>query len=156
MQRMWLSGKVRALRDPTVRSAGYGADMIQTGTSVASKADRASADHSHGEAMSSERKGLWIEVRDSETGERHVSIYAAPIPRSRTDRERFLNRYVPQILPGAKLRTYSGGTATFLMRHLLIRAHYGAVHHNAELLPLEEKLPEPVAASVGQGTLFAA
>ncbi len=115
-----------------------------------------STTHFHAEPMLNERKGLWIEVRDSETGERHVWIYAAPVPRSRTDRERFLNRYVPQIFPGAKLRTYAGGAATFLVRQLLIRAHYGAVRHDAELLPLDEKLPEPTAASVGQGTLFAA
>jgi hypothetical protein len=128
--------------------------MIQRGSDV-SKASHASTDHSYAEAMPTERKGLWIEVRDSETGERHVSIYAAPVPRNRTERERFLNRYVPQIFPGAKLRTYAGGAATFLVRQLLIRAHYGAVRHDAELLPLEEKSPEPVAAGVGQGTLFA-
>jgi hypothetical protein len=101
-----------------------------------------------------ERKALWLDVRDSDTGERHVSVYAAPVPRSRVDRERFLNRSVPQIFPGAKLRTYTGGAATFLVRHLLIRAHYGAVRHDAELLPVEETLPGPVATSVGQGRLF--
>jgi len=101
-----------------------------------------------------ERSALWLDVRDSDTGERHVSIYAAPVPRNRVDRERFLNRYVPQIFPGAKLRTYTGGAATFLVRHLLIRAHYGAVRDDAELLPLEETLPKPAATGVGQGRLF--
>ena len=115
-----------------------------------------STDHPYVEARRSERKGLWIEVRNSETGERQVSIYATPIPRNRTDRERFLNRYVPQIFPGAKLRTYAGGAATFIAGQLLITAHYGAVRDGAELLPLEEKLPAPVAEGVGQGTLFAA
>ena len=77
--------------------------------------------HSNAEATLRERKGLWIEVRDSGTGERRISMYAAPVPRSRGDRERFLNRYVPQILPGAKLRTYAGGAATFIVGQLLIR-----------------------------------
>lgn len=112
--------------------------------------------HSNAEATLRERKGLWIEVRDSGTGERRISVYAAPVPRSRGDRERFLNRYVPQILPGAKLRTYAGGAATFIVGQLLINAHYGAAQADAELLPLEEKTPEPVAHGVGQGTLFAA
>jgi hypothetical protein len=115
-----------------------------------------STDQPYVEAMSSERKGLWIEVRDSETGERRVAIYAAPVPRNRTDRERFLNLYVPQIFPGAKLRTYAGGAATFIAEHLLITAHYGAVRDDAELLSVEEKLPEPVANRVGQGSLFTA
>ena len=106
--------------------------------------------------MPSERKGLWIEVHDSETGERRVLVYATPVPRNRTDRERFLNRHVPQIFPEAKLRTYAGGTATFVADHLLITAHYGAVREDVELLPLNERLPEPVAKAVGQGTLFAA
>lgn len=103
-----------------------------------------------------ERKGLWIEVRDSETGERRIAVYATEVPRNRIDRERFLNRYVPQIFPGAKLRTYTGGAATFIAGKLLITAHYGAVRDDAELLAIEEKAPEPVADRVGQGTLFAA
>ena len=116
----------------------------------------ASTDHAYVEAMPSERKGLWVEVHNSETGQRHVSIYAAPVPRNRTDRERLLNRYVPQIVPGAKLRTYTGGAATFVTGQLLITAHYGSVRADAELLPLEERLPEPIADRVGQGSLFAA
>lgn len=116
-----------------------------------------STDPSYLQSVASrERRGLWVEVRDSDTGERHASVYAAPVPRNRTDRERFLNRYVPQIFPGAKLRTYTGGAATFIAGQLLITAHYGAVREDAELLPLEEKLSEPVADRVGQGSLFAA
>lgn len=102
------------------------------------------------------RKALWIEVRDSDTGERHVAAYAAPQPRTRADRERLLNRHVPQVFPGAKLRTYAGGTATFVRGMLLITAHYGAVRDDAELLPVEERPVEPVASGAGQGALFAA
>jgi hypothetical protein len=101
-------------------------------------------------------KALWVEVRDSATGERCVRHYAAPVPRTRGDRERLLNRIVPQIFPGAKLRTYAGGAATFVREQLLIKAHFGAVREGVELLPLEEKLPEPVAPRTGQGSLFAA
>lgn len=74
----------------------------------------------------------------------------------RTDRERFLNRYVPQIFPGAKLRRYAGGAGTFIAGQLLITAHYGAVRDDATLLAIEEKLPEPIADRAGQGALFAA
>lgn len=102
------------------------------------------------------RKGLWVEVRDSETGERRAAAYAAPEPRTRADRERLLNRHVPQIFPGAKLRTYAGGTATFIRGMLLITAHFGAVRDDAELLPIEERPVEPVASRTGQGALFAA
>jgi hypothetical protein len=104
----------------------------------------------------SPRKALWIETRDSETGERRVEVYAAPVPRLRAERERFLNRVVPQIFPGAKLETFAGGTATFVRRALLIRAHYGPVREGVELLPFEERLPDPVASAEGQGSLFAA
>lgn len=104
----------------------------------------------------SERKGLWVEVRDSDTGERTIKIYDAPIPVRRTERERFLNRYVPMIFPGAKLRRYAGGTATYHCGMLLINAHYGAVHDDAELLPLEQRLEQPEAKRAGQGELFAA
>lgn len=103
-----------------------------------------------------ERKGLWIEVRDAESGARRISIYSAPVPRNRAERERLLNRYVPQIFPGAKLRTYSGGVATFVRGPLLIAAHYGAVRDDVELLSIEETSEGPVAHTVGQGTLFAA
>jgi hypothetical protein len=103
------------------------------------------------------RKALWIEVRDSKTGDRKVSLYAAPPPRTRAEREQFLNRYVPMIFPGARLRTYAGGAATFVAGHLLISAHYGAVRDGARILPIEEQLPEPVADRPGQqGSLFAA
>ena len=101
-------------------------------------------------------RALWLEVRDSATGERRVEVYAAPTPRTRADRERYLNRYVPQIFPGAKLRTFAGGAGTFVRDQLLITAHYGAVREGANVLPLEESHPEPLAARVGQGSLFAA
>jgi hypothetical protein len=101
-------------------------------------------------------RALWIEVRDSGTGERRIEVYAAPTPRTRTDREPYLNRYVPQIFPGAKLRTFAGGAATFVRDQLLITAHYGAVREGARVLPLEETHSEPLAARVGQGSLFAA
>lgn len=101
-------------------------------------------------------KALWVEVRDSDTGERRVDHYAAPIPSTRNERERLLNRLIPQIFPGASLRTYAGGTATFVRDQLLITAHFGAVRGEVRLQPLEEKLPEPVAAKAGQGSLFAA
>jgi len=100
-------------------------------------------------------KALWVEVRDSSTGERRVDLYETPVPRNRGDRERLLNRLVPQIFPGAKLRTYAGGAATFVCEQLLITAHFGAVRDGVELLPLEEKLPEPLASRAGQGSLFA-
>jgi hypothetical protein len=103
-----------------------------------------------------ERKALWIEVHDAETGERQRDLYSAPIPRTRAERERFLNRHVPQIFPGAKLRTYTGAAAKFVRGSLLITAHYGAVADDVELQALEEHYPEPVADSVGQGSLFAA
>ncbi|MGH2946522.1 MAG: hypothetical protein ACRDPC_09750 [Solirubrobacteraceae bacterium] len=64
------------------------------------------------------RKALWVEVRNSETGERTLSLYDAPVPQNRAERERFLNRYVPMIFAGAELRTYAGGAATFVARHL--------------------------------------
>jgi hypothetical protein len=101
------------------------------------------------------RKGLWVEVRNSESGDRTISIYAAPIPQSRADRERFLNRSIPRIFPGAKLRTYAGGTAKFVRGPLLIAAHYGAVRDDMELVPLEALPQEPTVEYVGQGTLFA-
>ena len=104
----------------------------------------------------SPRKALWIETRDSETGERRVDVYAAPIPKSRGDRERLLNQTVPQIFPGAELRTFAGGTATFVRDALLISAHYGPVREGIQLLPFEERLPEPMATGRGQGSLFAA
>lgn len=102
------------------------------------------------------RQALWVEVRNSENGERTLTLYGAPVPQNRAERERFLNRYVPMIFPGAELRTYAGGTATFVARHLLIIAHYGAVRDDSELMPLTERLPEPIADRPGQGTLFAA
>lgn len=101
-------------------------------------------------------KALWVEVRDSETGERRVDHYAAPTPKTRTDKERLLNRLIPQIFPGARLRTYAGGAATFVCDQLLITAHFGAVREGIKLRPLEEELPQPVAAKAGQGSLFAA
>ncbi len=100
-------------------------------------------------------KGLWVEVRDSQSGDRRVSVYAAPVPSSRSERERLLNRSVREIFPGAKLRTYSGGVAKFVSGPLLISAHYGAVRAEVELIPLERKRPEPVAEGIGQGILFA-
>lgn len=106
--------------------------------------------------MIRERKGLWIEVRDSDTGERTVSIYAAPVPKKRAERELFLNRYVPMIFPGAKMRRYAGGTGTYHCGMLLINAHYGAVTDEAEMLPLEERHDPPEAKRAGQGELFAA
>jgi hypothetical protein len=99
------------------------------------------------------RKGLWVEVRDSESGQRTLAVYDAPIPNGRTDRERSLNRSVPRLFPGATLRAYAGGTAKFVRGSLLIAAHYGAVRHDTELLPLEE-IPAPVLDYAGQGTLF--
>jgi hypothetical protein len=108
------------------------------------------------ETVPSQRKGLWIEVRDSESGERRISIYSAPVPRTRTERERLLNHWVPQIFPGAKLRTYAGGVAKFVLGPLLIAAHYGAVRPDAELIPIEEADGGPIARELGQGTLFAA
>jgi len=104
---------------------------------------------------SASAKALWVEVRDSSSGERRVDLYAAPVPRTRGDRERLLNRLVPQIFPGAKLRTYAGGAGTFVREQLLITAHFGAIREGVELLPLEEKLPEPLASRAGQGSLFA-
>lgn len=103
-----------------------------------------------------QRKALWVEVRDSSNGERRIAVYDAPVPRSRPDRERFLNRYVPMIFPGAELRTYAGGEATFIRELLLITAHYGAVRDDVELLALDEKVPDPIVKTVGQGSLFAA
>jgi len=102
------------------------------------------------------RRALWIEVRDSQTGERRIEHYEAPIPKSRTDRERFLNRCVPAIYPGAELRSYAGGAGTFVSGALLITAHYGAVREDTELRPIEEQPSEPVAEDLGQGELFAA
>lgn len=99
-------------------------------------------------------RALWLEVRDSATGERRVEVYAAPTPRTRADREPYLNRYVTQIFPGAKLRTFAGGAGTFVRDQLLITAHYGAIREGAHVLPLEERHPEPLAARVGQGSLF--
>jgi hypothetical protein len=107
-------------------------------------------------STSEHRKALWVEIRNSETGERSVRLYDAPIPQNRGERERLLNRYVPMIFTGAELRTYAGGAATFVAGHLLITAHYGAVREHSELLPVEDRLPEPVAEELGQGTLFAA
>lgn len=108
------------------------------------------------DSASRQRKALWVEIRDSSNGERRIELYDAPIPKTRQERELFLNRYVPMIFPGAKLRTYAGGTGTFIADPLLIAAHYGAVRDDAELLPVDERLPEPVADRVGQGSLFAA
>lgn len=102
------------------------------------------------------RKALWIEIRDSSTGERRIEVYATPIPKNRGDRERLLNRHVPAIYPGAKMRTYAGGAGTFIRDMLLITAHFAAVADDVELLPVEEGATEPVASSVGQGSLFAA
>lgn len=104
----------------------------------------------------SQRKALWVEVRDSSTGERRVEVYAAPVPRTSSERELFLNRHVPSIFPGAKLRTFAGGTGTFILDPLLITAHYGAVGDDVDLLPVKETLPEPVATGAGQGSLSAA
>jgi hypothetical protein len=102
------------------------------------------------------RKALWVEIRDSSNGERRIELYDAPIPRLHSERERFLNRDVPTIFPGAKLRTIAGGAGTFVCGELLITAHYGAIRDDAVLNPFEERLPEPVAEAVGQGELFAA
>lgn len=103
-----------------------------------------------------ETKALWVEVRDSETGKRFVAVYAAPTPKNRAERERFLNRYVPLIFPGAEPKRYAGGTGTFVAGMLLINAHYGAVSEEAELLPVDEPVNEAVAERPGQGELFAA
>jgi hypothetical protein len=108
------------------------------------------------QSRTAKRKALWVEIRDSSNGERRIELYDAPIPKTRADRERFLNRYVPMIYPGAKLRTLAGGSGTFVADLLLITAHYGEVREDTELLPLEERLPDPVADRVGQGSLFAA
>lgn len=102
------------------------------------------------------RKALWVEVRDSETGQRIVEQYEAPIPKTRTEREAFLNKVVPQIFPGAELRTYGGGVATFVRDMLLIEAHYGAVRDGAELSPLPDRPVQPVFEDEDQGRLFAA
>jgi hypothetical protein len=102
------------------------------------------------------RKGLWIDVRDAASGERRTEIYDAPVPAIRADREAFLNRQVPTIFPGARLRSYSGGAATFICGSLLIAAHYGAIREDAQLISMPERAQDPVADGVGQGTLFAA
>lgn len=102
------------------------------------------------------QKALWVEVRNSETGERTVRPYAAQIPKTRAERELFLNETIPQIFPGAKLRTYGGGVGTFVSGMLLIEAHYGAVRDGAELAPVPEHPLEPVTDEPGQGRLFAA
>jgi hypothetical protein len=102
------------------------------------------------------RKALWVEVRDSESGERTVDHYSAPVPRNRAEREILLNRIVPQIYPGAQLRTYGGGVATFVRGMLLIEAHYGAVKEGTELKPVPEHNLQPIADGKGQGSLFAA
>lgn len=102
------------------------------------------------------RQALWVEIRDSSSGERRIELYEAPVPRNRGEREAFLNRYVPSIFPGAKLRVFAGGAGTFVRDPLLITAHYAAVADNVKLLPVEERLPEPVADAPGQGSLFAA
>ena len=95
-------------------------------------------------------------MRNSDTGERTVQPYAAPIPTTRVQREHFLNQLVPQIFPGAKLRTYGGGVGTFICGALLIGAHYGAVRDDATLAVLPERQLEPVTEGPGQGSLFAA
>lgn len=105
---------------------------------------------------SDQKKALWIEVRNSNTGERTLQPYAAPIPTTRAQRELFLNQLVPQIFPGAKLRTYGGGVGTFICGALLIEAHYGAVRDDTKLAPLPERQLEPVTDGPGQGSLFAA
>lgn len=102
------------------------------------------------------RKALWVEVRDSETGQRLVEKYEAPIPRTRAQREVFLNEVVPRIFPGAKLRTYGGGVATFVRDMLLIEAHYGEVRGEVELAPVPVHPVEPIFEGAGQGKLFAA
>lgn len=102
------------------------------------------------------RKALWIEVRDSDTGDRIVEQYAAPIPRTRAEREIFLNEIVPKIFPGAELRSYGGGVATFVRDLLLIEAHYGAVRADADLSPVPVRPVEPVFEGEDQGRLFAA
>lgn len=63
---------------------------------------------------------------------------------------------MPQIFPGAKLRTYAGGTATFVRGMLLITAHYGEVRDGVELLTIDERAEELLATGAGQGSLFAA
>lgn len=102
------------------------------------------------------RKALWVEIRDSSNGERRTELYDAPIPKTRRDNERLLNRHLPMIFPGAELRTYAGGAGTFIAYPLLITAHYGPVSDDAVLLPFEERLPQPEATEPGQGALFAA
>ena len=79
------------------------------------------------EGNGSDRKALWLDIRDSSNGERRTELYDAPVPKTRVERERFLNRYVPMIYAGAALRTFAGGSATFIADPLLISAHYGAV-----------------------------
>ena len=103
---------------------------------------------------SQDKKALWVEVRDSATGERNLSLYEAPIPCYQRERERYLNKQVPQLFPGAELRSYSGGVGTFVRDMLLISAHYGAVREGVSLTSFRARLPEPVATGPGQGLLF--
>ncbi len=49
------------------------------------------------EGNGSDRKALWLDIRDSSNGERRTELYDAPVPKTRVERERFLNRYVPMI-----------------------------------------------------------